>query len=72
MSELAQKTASMLDMLPAAEQQLAYEMLKRFVLAWDPDFTKLTPSEAAALREAEAEIARGETVSDAAIDWDAD
>ena len=72
MSELAQKTATMLDMLPINEQQLAYEMLKRIVLAWDPDFTKLTPAEAEALREAEAEIARGETVSDDAIDWDAD
>ena len=71
MSDLAMKTASMLDMLPAPEQKLAYEMLKRIVLAWDPDFTKLTPAEAAALREVEAEIARGETVPDSAIDWDA-
>ena len=55
---------STLDMLPANEQQLAYEMLKRIVLAWDPDFTKLTP--------AEAEIERGKTVSGDEIDWDAD
>ena len=72
MSILAQKTADMLDMLLAQEQQLAYEVMKRMVLAWDPDFTKLTPEEAADLAEAEAQIARGETVSDAAIDWDAD
>ena len=72
MSDLAQKTASMLDMLPDQEQQLAYELLKRLVLAWDPDFTKLTPAEARALEEAEAQIARGETVSDDEIDWDAD
>ena len=72
MSELAQKTASMLDMLPVEEQELAFEMLKRIVLAWDPDFTKVTPTEAAALRDAEAEIERGEIVSDDAIDWDAD
>lgn len=72
MSELAQKTASMVDMLPQAEQELAFEMLKRIVLAWDPDFTKVTPAEAAALCEAEAEIERGETVPDDAIDWDAD
>lgn len=72
MSELAQKTASMLDMLPVKEQELAFEMLKRIVLAWDPDFTKATPAEITALREAEAEIERGETVSDGAIDWDAD
>lgn len=62
----------MLDMLPDREQQLAYELLKRIVLAWDPDFTKLTPAEAQSLREAEAEIERGETVAENEIDWDAD
>ena len=71
MSELAMKAARMLDMLPTDEQELAYEMLKRIVLAWDPDFTKLTPAEAAAVCEVEAEIFRGETVSDDAIDWEA-
>ena len=71
MSELAQKTATMLDMLPAQEQALAFEVMKRMVLAWDPDFTKLTPDEAAAVKAAEAEIDRGETTSDDAIDWDA-
>ena len=70
MSELAMKTAKMLDMLPENEQELAYEMLKR-VLAWDPDFTKLTPSEAEAVQQAELEISRGETVPDDAIDWEA-
>lgn len=72
MSELAQKTAVMLDMLPQAEQQLAFEMLKRIVLAWDADFTKVTPAEAAALQAAEAEIERGEVLRDDEIDWDAD
>ncbi len=71
MSELAEKTASMLDMLPAAEQKLAYEVMKRMVLAWDPDFTKLTPAEATAVDEAEKEIANGETIPESAIDWDA-
>ncbi len=47
-------------------------LLKRFVLAWDPDFTKVTPAEAAAIAEADAEIERGETVADNEIDWDAD
>ena len=72
MSELAQKTAAMLDMLPDTEQKLAYEFVKRIVLAWDPDFTKLTPTEAAAVEKAEAEYLSGDTVSDGAIDWDAD
>lgn len=72
MSELAQKTAAMLDMLPDTEQKLAYEFIKRIVLAWDPDFTKLTPAEAAAVEKAEAEFLRGDTVPDDAIDWNAD
>lgn len=71
MSELAMKTAKMLDMLPENEQELAYEMLKRIVLAWDPDFTKLTPAEAKVVQQAELEISRGETVPDDAIDWEA-
>lgn len=70
MSELAQRTARMLDMLPAQEQALAFEMLKRIVLAWDADFTKLTEAEALSLQQAEEELARGETVSHDAINWD--
>lgn len=53
MSDIAMKTAEMVSMLPPSEQNFAYEMVKRLVLAWDPDFTKLTPSEAAELAEAE-------------------
>lgn len=29
--------------MPFQEQDLAKELVKRLVLAWDPDFTKLTP-----------------------------
>ena len=72
MSELAMKTATMLNYLPQEEQKLAYELMRRIVLAWDPDFTKLTPDEAERLRQAEEEVERGEVVSDSDIDWDAD
>ena len=54
MSAQAQQIAAMLDMLPEQERNPALEMLKRIVLAWDPDYTRLTPSEAAELKEAEA------------------
>lgn len=53
MSIQAQQVAAMLDMLPEQERNLAFEMVKRIVLAWDSDFTKLTPKEAAELAEAE-------------------
>ena len=45
MSETIKQTITMLEMLPDQEQSLALEIVKRLVLAWDPDFTKLTPEE---------------------------
>lgn len=55
MSEMAQKIAETFDMLPEAEQKLAFELLRTLVLNWDPDFTKLTPEEARRLKEAESD-----------------
>ena len=46
MSETAMNAARMIDMLPDSDQHLAYELIKKLVLAWDPDFTKLTTEEA--------------------------
>ena len=53
MSDMALEIARMVDMLPEDEQRLAYEIIKRFVIVWDPDFTKLTPEEARQVEEAE-------------------
>ena len=72
MTELAMKTAAMIDCLPQQEQMLAYEVLSRIVLAWDPEFTKLTTHEVSSLIQAEYEIENGDTVSDEDINWDAD
>lgn len=66
MSAQAQQIAAMLDMLPEQERNLAFELVKRIVLAWDPDYTKLTPKEAAELAEAESS---GYIDADE-IDWD--
>jgi len=69
MSPVTKQITDMIDMLPDGEQVLAFEFVKRLVLAWDPDFTKVTPDEAAALEEARAEYERGETVPFNAADW---
>ena len=45
MSAVSKQIIDMLDMLPESEQVLAFEMIKRIVLAWDSDCTKLTPLE---------------------------
>ncbi|WP_462283343.1 hypothetical protein [Ruminococcus champanellensis] len=70
MGNTAQAIASMVDILPENDQQLAYELVKKLLLAWDPDFTKVTPEEAAQLEEAERNFNKGETVSMNEINWD--
>lgn len=56
----------MVDMLPEQEQDLAFELVKRMVLAWDPDFTKVTAEEAAELEAAE----KSGYIAEEDIDWD--
>lgn len=56
----------MIDMLPEQEQELAFELVKRMVLAWDPDFTRVTPDEAARMQAAE----ESGFVAEEDIDWD--
>lgn len=46
MSEKAIEAARLLDMLPEAAQDFAFEFVKKLVRAWDPDFTRVTPQEA--------------------------
>ena len=53
MSSLAMDAAKMIDMLPADDQRFAYEFIKKLVLAWDPDFTRVTPGEAERVKAAE-------------------
>ena len=66
MTAQVKEVADMLEMLPEQEQNLAVELVKRIVLAWDSDFTKLTPKEAEELEEAR----NGEFFDDDEIDWD--
>ena len=66
MSAQVKEIMEMLNALPEQEQNLALELIKRIVLAWDPDYTKLTPTEAAALQEAE----HSGYVDEDEIDWD--
>ncbi len=66
MSPRTNEIAKMIDSLPATEQELAYEFVKRLVLAWDPDYTKVTVSEAQDIQNAE----KSGFLNDAEIDWD--
>ncbi len=66
MTAIAMDIAKMVDMLPESEQRLAHEVLKRLVLAWDPDFEKVTPEEANRIVAAEAD----EFVVESDVNWD--
>ncbi len=43
---------------------LLTKILKRLVLAWDPDFTRVTPDEKARMDIAEKELENGEYVTE--------
>lgn len=66
MSNIAMDTAKLIDMLPESDQNFAYEFVKKLILAWDPDFTKVTPEEAAKIEAAE----NSGFIDDADVDWD--
>lgn len=70
MSTATKEVIDLMEILPESEQNFALEFIRKLVLAWDPDFTKVTPAEKSELEEAAKEIERGETVSHDAINWD--
>ena len=53
MSNIAIEAARLLDVLPESDKEFAYEFIKKLVLAWDPDFTKVTAEEAKKIEDAE-------------------
>lgn len=69
MSAKTQDLLNMFNMLPESEQDLAFEMVKRIFLAWDSDYTKITPAERARLDQSEKDLRSGNTVDYKDIDW---
>ena len=69
MAPIAKQIADMVEILPEQDQSLAYELVKKLVLAWDPDYTKLTPEKAREVDQAAREMAAGDYVPDSAVDW---
>ena len=66
MSDIAMDAARLLEMLPESEEHFAYELIKKLVRAWDPDFPRLTPEEANRLAVAE----KSGFVDEQDIDWE--
>ena len=70
MSTATKQAIELLEFLPESEQNFALEFIKKLVLAWDPDFTKLTLSEKKELEEIEKDMLKNGTVSHNDINWD--
>lgn len=66
MSDIAIKAAKLIDVLPEADKEFAYEFIKKLVLAWDPDFTKVTDEERKLIERAE----NSGFVDEKDIDWE--
>ena len=67
MSTTVKEAADLMEILPESDQKLALELVKKLVIAWDPDYTKLTPAERIELDRA---VKDGGTISHEAINWD--
>lgn len=70
MNATVEKARDLLEVLPDDEQKFALEFIKKLVLAWDPDYTKVTKSEAERLNRAMEEFENGEVVESEDINWD--
>lgn len=65
MSDMVMEAARLMNMLPESDQSFAFEFIKKLVLAWDPDYTKLTADEEQRVAAAE----NSGFVDDSEIDW---
>ena len=62
MTATTQEICEMVELLPESEQELAREFIRRMVLAWDPDFVKVTAGEMRNIEEGMRQIEDGEYV----------
>ena len=58
------QTAELLDILPDEDATMVNSLIKKLIIAWDPDFTKLTAKERELLEKSDAEMNNGEFVSE--------
>lgn len=70
MNAVTKEAINLMEILPESDQNFALEFIKKLVIAWDPDYTKVTPAERKALEKAEKDIAENGTISHDNINWD--
>lgn len=70
MSTATKEAIDLMEILPENDQYFALEFIKKLVLAWDPDYIKVTSEEQKELEEAERDIEENGTISHNDINWD--
>lgn len=70
MSTVTKEVINLMEILPESDQNFALEFIRKLVLAWDPDYTKVTPAERKILEEAEKDIVENGTIPHDDINWD--
>ena len=58
------QTAELLDILPDEDVSIVNAIIKKLVIAWDPDFTKVTAKERELLEESDSEMRNGDYISE--------
>ena len=58
------QTAELLDILPDEDVSIVNALIKKLVIAWDPDFTKVTARERELLEKSDFKMKSGDFVSE--------
>lgn len=58
------QTAELLDILPDEDISIVNALVKKLVIAWDSDFTKVTPRERELLEKTDFEMKNGDFISE--------
>lgn len=58
------QTAELLDILPDEDISMVSSLVKKLVLAWDPNFTKVTPNERELLEKSDVEMKNGDYITE--------
>lgn len=58
------QTAKLLDVLPDEDISIVNTLVKKLVIAWDPNFTKVTAKEKELLEKVDEEMKNGEYISE--------
>lgn len=64
LKETTLQAAELLDILPDEDFSIVNALIRKLVIAWDPDFTKVTARERELLEKSDFEMKNGDFISE--------